>query len=80
MDCIRFTDFELHSQLRKTVFWNPSVCMCACVYVYLSVWMERILFIFGIAEFIHHRSASGDSEHLNLNTMGPSNGAQHIKW
>jgi hypothetical protein len=55
-----------------------SVCMDVHL---VSIWtVARILFIFGIQEFVHHRSVPSKYEHSNSKNRGPSDGPQNTKW
>jgi hypothetical protein len=55
------------------------LCMCVCMYTCLATvcMAGRILFTFGIQEFIHPSSVPYESVHSSSKSMGPSNGPQN---
>jgi hypothetical protein len=59
----------------KVVFVIPSECLYVCMDVRLaSTWTAgRIVFIFGIQEFIHHMSVPGEYEHSSSKNRGSWN-------
>jgi hypothetical protein len=61
------TGFGSHLSIRLYVWWMSLA----------SAWtVGRILFTFGIYEFIRHRSVSGEYDHSAFRSRRPSNGPQ----
>jgi hypothetical protein len=60
----------------------------ACLYVGMSVYLASagragqilFIFIFGMYEFIHHRSVQGECEHFSSKNTDPSDESQKSKW
>jgi hypothetical protein len=75
VDLRYFEDFTRLQLLWLSKKWflerRPFVWMYARLANPLTV--GRILFIFGIQEFIHHRSVSGEYEHSSSKNRAPSN-------
>jgi hypothetical protein len=74
---------EIPSRNAEKPSWTLAACMpmYICTYVRIgNVWMvRRILLIFGVPEFIRHRSMLSESEYSSSKITDPSNGSRNTK-
>jgi hypothetical protein len=70
----------LTAWIGKTCFFNAArLYVCTDVALGGAWTVERILFTFGIWEFIHHGSVPGKYQYCSSENRGPYNGSQHTK-